>query len=152
MPININSVQYLFQDSKTLPLELSITSWLIWAQIECMMHVTCLKRPINQFKPVQQSNQQVLRAYCPNIYCGKRCPLTSTLCKKPRWLLLFFVYLRFDFVISYLIFNNTFFCLFQVENMLSICCESISYFPFAINLMVQNWNKQIFLILLKYRL
>ena len=26
------------------------------------------KRTINQFKPVQQRKQQILRAYCPNIY------------------------------------------------------------------------------------
>ena len=26
------------------------------------------KWPINQFKPVQQSRKQLLRAYCPNIY------------------------------------------------------------------------------------
>ena len=28
------------------------------------------KQPINQFKPVQQSKQLMLKAYyCPNIYC-----------------------------------------------------------------------------------
>ena len=30
------------------------------------------KWPINQFKPVQQSRQQALRAYCPNIYSVKK--------------------------------------------------------------------------------
>ena len=25
-------------------------------------------RPINKFKPVQQSRQQTLRAYCPDMY------------------------------------------------------------------------------------
>ena len=28
------------------------------------------ERCINQFKPVQQSRQKTLRAYCPNIYCA----------------------------------------------------------------------------------
>ena len=32
------------------------------------VHFDLSKRPINQFKPVQQSKQQALRAYCPNIY------------------------------------------------------------------------------------
>ena len=32
------------------------------------MSLALLKGPINQFKPVQQSRKQVLRAYCPNIY------------------------------------------------------------------------------------
>ena len=32
------------------------------------LHVALPKRPINQFKPVQQSKKQALRAYCPNIY------------------------------------------------------------------------------------
>ena len=47
-----------------------IPSWLVWAEIECTMHLALLKRPINQFKPVLQSRQQALRAYCPNIYCA----------------------------------------------------------------------------------
>ena len=33
-----------------------------------MLHVALLKWSINQIKPVQQSRQQGLRAYCPNIY------------------------------------------------------------------------------------
>jgi hypothetical protein len=45
-----------------------IPSWLVWAEIECTVHVSLLKRPTKPFKPVQQSVQQVLRAYCPNIY------------------------------------------------------------------------------------
>jgi hypothetical protein len=36
--------------------------------IECMVHVALPKWLMNQFKPVQQSRQQALRAYCPNIY------------------------------------------------------------------------------------
>ena len=36
--------------------------------IKFTMHVAWPKRPQSQFKPVQQSRQQVLRAYCPNIY------------------------------------------------------------------------------------
>ena len=35
-------------------------SWPVWAEIDDDQP----KRPINQFKPVQQ----MLRAYCPNIY------------------------------------------------------------------------------------
>ena len=31
-------------------------------------NVDQLKGPMNQFKPVQQSRQQGIRAYCPNIY------------------------------------------------------------------------------------
>ena len=33
-----------------------------------MVHVALLKKPINQFKPVQQSRNQALKAYCPNMY------------------------------------------------------------------------------------
>ena len=32
------------------------------------MHVALLKCPIHQFEPVNQSRQQEIRAYCPNIY------------------------------------------------------------------------------------
>ena len=32
------------------------------------MIVALLKGPINQLKPVQQSRQQTLRAYCSDIY------------------------------------------------------------------------------------
>ena len=32
---------------------------------ECM---AVSKRPINQFEPFRKSRQQVIRAYCPNIY------------------------------------------------------------------------------------
>ena len=32
------------------------------------VHVSLLKRPVNHFKPVHQSRQQMLRAYCPNFY------------------------------------------------------------------------------------
>ena len=32
------------------------------------MHVALPKRPINQFKLVQKSRQQALKAYCPHIY------------------------------------------------------------------------------------
>ena len=38
------------------------------SSVRYMLHVTLPKWPINPFKPVQQSRQQVLRAYCPNIY------------------------------------------------------------------------------------
>ena len=32
------------------------------------MLVVLSKWPMNQFKPVQQRRQQIIRAYCPNIY------------------------------------------------------------------------------------
>ena len=44
----------------------------MWAKIKCTVHVTLPKRRINQFKPVQQSRQQVLRAYFSNIYTVSR--------------------------------------------------------------------------------
>ena len=40
-----------------------IPSWLVWTEIKCKVHFAP-----NQFKPVQQSRQQELRAYCPNSY------------------------------------------------------------------------------------
>ena len=45
-----------------------IPSWLVCAEIKCMVHITLPKKPIIQFKPVQQSRRQDLRAYCPNVY------------------------------------------------------------------------------------
>ena len=44
----------------------SFLAGLVWAEIECML--LCPKRPKNQFKPVLQSRQHALGAYCPNIY------------------------------------------------------------------------------------
>ena len=44
-----------------------LPSWLVLAEIKCTLYVTLTKRPITQFKPDQQSRQQALRAYCPNI-------------------------------------------------------------------------------------
>ena len=49
------------------------SSWLIWAEIKCMVHVALPKQPIYQFKPVRKSRQQVLIAYCPNLYIVPRC-------------------------------------------------------------------------------
>ena len=37
------------------------------AEIKCTVHIVLPKLPINQFKLDQQSRQQALRAYCPNI-------------------------------------------------------------------------------------
>ena len=37
-------------------------------KIKCKVHVALPKRYTNQFKPVKQSRQQALRAYCPNLY------------------------------------------------------------------------------------
>ena len=36
-----------------------------WAEIECTIHVAPPQPPKNQFRPVQQSRQQMLSAYCP---------------------------------------------------------------------------------------
>ena len=62
-------------DSKTLyslTLVHLIPSWLVCSETECTVHVALPKWPMNQFKPVQQSIQQALRADCPNIhiYCS----------------------------------------------------------------------------------
>ena len=43
----------------------------LFAEIRYMVHAALPKRPINQFKPVQQSRQQTVRAYCSKIYCGR---------------------------------------------------------------------------------
>ena len=37
---------------------------------KCPVHAAMPKLQINQFKPDQQSRQETLRAYCPNIYTG----------------------------------------------------------------------------------
>ena len=50
----------------------SIPFRLAWVEIECTVHVALLKRPINQFKPVMQIIQQMLRVHCPNIYTVAR--------------------------------------------------------------------------------
>ena len=52
--------------SYSLALVHFIFSLLVWAEIGCT--VTLSKRYINWFQPVHQSRQQVLRAYCPDIY------------------------------------------------------------------------------------
>ena len=54
-----------------------IPSWLVWSKIKLIVHVALPKRRIKQFKPVQQSRQQALWAYCPNIY---------TVIKGDQWL------------------------------------------------------------------
>ena len=46
----------------------SIPSSLVVAKIECTVGVALPKWARNQFKPVQQSRQQALRGYRPNIY------------------------------------------------------------------------------------
>ena len=52
--------------SYSLALVHLILYWLVWAELGCT--VTLSKRSINWFQPVQQSRQQVQRAYCPDIY------------------------------------------------------------------------------------
>ena len=66
--------QYIHQDYKLLATLLVlglihvITSWLVWAQIKCGVHVVQLKRTsFNQFR---KTKIQALRVYCSNIYCG----------------------------------------------------------------------------------
>ena len=61
-------VYILGQQALRYPLALvhSIPLWLVWTEIECTMHDALPKGPINQFKPAQQSRQQVIKAYCPN--------------------------------------------------------------------------------------
>ena len=46
----------------------SIPSWLVLAEIKCTVNFGLPKHPINQFKAVQQSRLQEVRAYCSNIY------------------------------------------------------------------------------------
>ena len=53
----------------TLAVVHSIPSWQFLTEIKCTWHVALSKWAIDQFKPVQQSRQQALKAYCPNIYC-----------------------------------------------------------------------------------
>ena len=45
-----------------------ILSWLVWAEIECTVHVALLLQSINQLKSFQKSRQQAPRAYCSNVY------------------------------------------------------------------------------------
>ena len=45
-----------------------IPSWVTWQEIECTVYVALSKRLMFQFKLVQQSRQQVIKAYCPSIY------------------------------------------------------------------------------------
>ena len=59
-------------NSANLALVHLIHSWLVWAENECPVHVVLPKWPKDQFKPVQQSRQHELRAYCPNIYTVER--------------------------------------------------------------------------------
>ena len=64
-----------------LHLDLSIPSWPVWVEIKCM-HDSLPKRPKYQFKPVQQSRQQALRAYCSvgsNILCFEAFKLIQNL-------------------------------------------------------------------------
>ena len=44
------------------------SSWLVCLEIERTLHDALHKRPIEQFKPVEQSRQKAQRAYCPSVY------------------------------------------------------------------------------------
>ena len=66
MPQKLRLVKRLFRTrSKQCDL---ITYWLVWIDIKCAVHIALPRWPINQFKPVQQSRHQALKAYCPKIY------------------------------------------------------------------------------------
>ena len=54
---------YILTVSLSLVLVHLILSCLVWTEIECMLHVALHKQPINRFEIVQQSRQEVLRAY-----------------------------------------------------------------------------------------
>ena len=41
---------------------------LVWAKIECTVHISLPECLIKQIEPVKQSRQQVIGAYCPKIY------------------------------------------------------------------------------------
>ena len=52
-----------------------------WLEIQCTVHVALPKRPIKWFQLVSQSRQQVVKAYCPNVYtvpCSKSNDMTPT--------------------------------------------------------------------------
>ena len=48
--------------------DIRILPWPVWVDIESTVHVVLPKRPVNQFKPVQQRKQQALRTCCSNKY------------------------------------------------------------------------------------
>ena len=66
-----NTVQY--QDSKILVnlqyVVVHLNTSRPGAEIEFTVHGALHKLPKNQFKPVVQSRQKALIAYCPNKYC-----------------------------------------------------------------------------------
>ena len=45
-----------------------IISWLVLAEIKSTVQVALPNWPINQFKKCRQSRQQILRAYCADVY------------------------------------------------------------------------------------
>ena len=45
-----------------------IPTWVVWAEISVAVLVALPKWSINQFKLVQLSKKQALRAYCRHIY------------------------------------------------------------------------------------
>ena len=48
-----------------------IASWPVRRKVENTVHDAKHKQPINKYKPVQKSKQQVLKSYCSKyIYCG----------------------------------------------------------------------------------
>ena len=51
---------------------LALVHWipfcLVWVENKSLVHVALPKQTINQFKPIQESIQQALRAYSPNVY------------------------------------------------------------------------------------
>ena len=57
---------------------------------DCACYIAVPKRPINQFKPVQQSRYQVVRAYCLN---SRFTMIAVQMCKNYNFL---FRFLNFD--------------------------------------------------------
>ena len=48
----------------------SISFWLVWAETKSAMNAALPKWLVNQYKPVEQSRKQALRADWPNTYCA----------------------------------------------------------------------------------
>ena len=71
VPCNENRVFPVGIDLQGVPCKL-YRVWVcsvVWAVIECMVHVALPKGLTNRLHPVWQRRQQVFKAYCPVIYC-----------------------------------------------------------------------------------
>ena len=70
--------------SYSLALVHSIHSWLVWAEIECTVHIAMPKRPFDQFWLVQQSREKGQISWCPNIYTVNACDHGACVLRKTR--------------------------------------------------------------------